>query len=292
MKPIYKVIIAALLSSPLAMSQNTPPAAKPGAPTQTTTAPANLTVSQRHGQPQAKTKEEFAAYQAATAIEDPTAGLTAADQFAEKYPQSELRYVLYSQLLQKFYGANLSSKVVEAGHKLLAIEPEDALAKIMVASALAETTHDTDLDQDEKYSEALKDADSAVKNLDTGLVVSPQMTPERIAAVKHQLSAMAYSSMGYIELSRKNYALSEQHFKNAIAANPEQPDATNFLRLAVAQDNLAHYSDAMANVDKALQLGQTENNAQIVSIAKNEKDRLTKLAAAVPKATTPPPPKQ
>jgi tetratricopeptide (TPR) repeat protein len=204
----------------------------------------------------------------------------------------ELRYVLYAQLLQKFYSANESSKVVEAGHKLLAIEPEDALAKIMVATALAESTHDTDLDQDEKYSEAMKDADSAVKNIDNGLVISPEMTPERIASVKHQLLAMGHAAMGYIELSRKNYALSEQHFKEAIAANPEQPDATNFLRLAVAQDNLTHYADAMTNVDKALQLAQTENNTQIVSIAKNEKDRLTKLMASAPKPATPAPPKQ
>lgn len=251
----------------------------------------NATVAQRHGKPQAKTKEEFAAYQAVVAIQDTAAELTAADQFADKYPQSELRYVLYSQLLQKSYSANDPSKAIEAGHKLLAIEPEDALAKIMVATTLAESTHDTDLDQEEKFTEAMKDADSAIKNIDAGLISPPQATPEQIAAVKSQLLAMAHAAMGYIELSRKNYALSEQHFKDSIAANPDHPDPTNLMRLALAQDNLAHYTDAMATTEKALQLAQAENNAQMVSIAKNEKDRLTKLAAAPPKST-PPPPKQ
>ena len=296
MKATYGICAAHLLA-PFASSQN---AAKPAAtsqvPTSTSQAPqaaspANQTVAQRHGKPQAKTKEEFADYNTDAAIDDVTAQLTAADQFAQKYPQSELRYGLYLTVMQKAYGANQPDKVIEAGRKVIAIEPEDSLAKIMVATALAETTHESDLDQDEKYAEAMKDADSAVKNIDNGLITSPDMTPERIAAEKRELLAMGNGAMGYIELSRKNYALSEQHFKAAIAANPDQPDASNFLRLAVAQDNLAHYSDAMASVDKALQLAQAQNSPQIINIAKNEKDRLTKLAASAPKSA-PPPPKQ
>jgi tetratricopeptide (TPR) repeat protein len=99
---------------------------------------------------------------------------------------------------------------------------------------------------------------------------------------------MGHAAMGYVELSRKNYALSEQHFKDAIAANPDQPDSTNYLRLAVAQDNLSHYPDAMVNIDKALQLAQSENNAVVANIAKNEKDRLTKLAATAKPKQAPP----
>jgi len=39
----------------------------------------------------------------------------------------------------------------------------------------------------------------------------------------------------------------------------------------------------MTSVDKAMQLAQAENNDAIVNIAKNEKDRLTKLAATAKK---------
>ena len=86
------------------------------------------------------------------AVTDPVAALTAADAFASKFPQSELRYALYSQLLQKFYAADNRDKVIETGKKLLAIEPVDAMALIMVATATAESTHDTDLDAEEKYT--------------------------------------------------------------------------------------------------------------------------------------------
>jgi hypothetical protein len=238
------------------------------------------TVSQKHAQPQAKSKEEFAAFQTAAApTPDLAAALKAADDFSQKYPQSDLRYVLYAQLLQKANAASQTPIVIDAGRKLLAIEPQDAMALIIVSTALAESTHDTDLDQDEKYAEAMKDAESGIKGIDTGLVVSPQVPAEQVAAAKRQLVSMGNATMGYVELNRKNYGLSEKYLKDAIAANPDQPDSTNFLRLAVAQDKQDHYTDAIVSVDKALQLAQAENNDAIVSIAKNEKDRLTKLAA-------------
>lgn len=292
-------VLAMFLLAVCAFAQNTPAKSesKPATPAATaaqsaTPAAAGATAAQRHGSPQAKTKEEYEAYTAVAGQADLNAALMAADQFSEKFPQSELRYVLYAQLLQKAYGANQSAKVVDIGHKVLAIEPEDSMSLIMVATALAETTHDTDLDQEEKFGEALKDAAAAVKGIDTGLVVPPTMPAEQVAAAKRELLGMAHASMGYVEMNRKNYGLSETHFKDAIAANPDQPDATNYLRLAVAQDNQKKYSDAMVSVDKALQLAQAQNNQQIVNIAKNEKDRLSKLAAGAPKPATTTPPKQ
>jgi tetratricopeptide (TPR) repeat protein len=292
--PLALLAIFALIAP--ALAQNAPQTAKPAtappqnqpAAPQTSPSASGQTASQRHSQPQAKTKEEYAAYQTAVAVADPNAALAAADDFASKYPQSELRYVLYSTLLQKFYAADNKDKVIESGKKLLAIEPQDAMALIMVSTALAETTHETDLDRDEKYDEAMKDADAAVKNIDTGLVTTPQMSPDQVAAAKRELLSMGHAAMGYVELSRKNYALSEQHFKDAIAANPDQPDSTNYLRLAVAQDNLSRYADAMVSIDKALQLAQSENNAAVANIAKNEKDRLTKLAATAKPKQAPP----
>ena len=46
--------------------------------------------------PAAKTQPEFAAYNAAKALTDPAAVEKAADDFAVKFPDSELRPILYS----------------------------------------------------------------------------------------------------------------------------------------------------------------------------------------------------
>src|SRR5256885_922052 len=123
MKAFLRIMLAALLVLLCSFSfsqttntqstspQNAPSPAKPAsaapaqtsAPSQTPTAPAEAkTAAQRHGAPQAKTKEELAAYQAAESQADLNAALAAADQFSQQYPQSELRYLIYAQLMQKF----------------------------------------------------------------------------------------------------------------------------------------------------------------------------------------------
>ena len=49
--------------------------------------------------PAAKTQPEYAAYQAVVAITDPAAQEKAADDFAVKFPDSELRVVIYKSVM-------------------------------------------------------------------------------------------------------------------------------------------------------------------------------------------------
>ena len=119
-----------------------------------------------------------------------------------------------------------------------------------------------------------------MKTIDTALVVPPTVTPEQLAGFKGFLLSMADSSMGYIELNQKNFPASEQHFKAAIEVyKGADGDPMAFLRLAIAQDNQRKYSEAITNVDKAIQMAETQKNNQVMNMAKNEKDRLSKLTA-------------
>jgi tetratricopeptide (TPR) repeat protein len=91
--------------------------------------------------------------------------------------------------------------------------------------------------------------------------------------------------MGFIEMSRKNYASSEQHLKDALAVSPTDPDATNYLRLAVVQDNLQKYPEAIVSANRSIELAQSQNNAAVLNMAKSEKDRLSKLSGSAKPAT-------
>ena len=51
--------------------------------------------------PKVNTQEEFTAYKAAVALTDPAALEKAADDFAAKYPDSELRPLLYRPVMQQ-----------------------------------------------------------------------------------------------------------------------------------------------------------------------------------------------
>jgi tetratricopeptide (TPR) repeat protein len=318
MKRIFTVFGIGLLLSGFVVAQTsaTPPAggnqqqSKPGnalpgnqpannqtAPAQGSTPAANPNAPPVHSkaQPQAKTQEEFNAYQTAISTADPTAADTAANDFAKKFPDSELLVALYSGLMQKFQNINNADKVLEMGHKVLKIDPDYIPALALISYVISESTRETDLDRDQKYAEGLKNAQQVVKTMDTALVVPPTVTPEQLANLKGFLLSMANSSMGYIELNQKNYPASETHFKAAIDAyKGPDVDPIAYLRLAIAQDNQKKYSEAIANADKAVQTAQAQKNDQVANMAKNEKDRLTQLTAGSDQApnTSVPAPKQ
>jgi len=68
-----------------------------------------------HHAPQAKTQDEFAAYQQALQQQDPDACAKAVDDFVVKYPQSELRAPLYQELTRRYFTANKADRPYSTG---------------------------------------------------------------------------------------------------------------------------------------------------------------------------------
>jgi hypothetical protein len=95
----------------LAQTQTPPAQSTPG------TAPAQAPAGKRP--PQAKTQAEFDAYKAAAANTDPAAVEKAADDFAAKFPDSELRILLYKQAMHTYQTANKAEQMMEMGRKVL-----------------------------------------------------------------------------------------------------------------------------------------------------------------------------
>jgi len=277
-------LTAVLLLASLGLAQN-PPAG------QTPTAPAAPAAPKVAKAPEAKSAEEFKAYQDAVAVADIAAAETAVDEFAKKYPTSELRVSAYSRVLEKAYQTGDANRIMSIGRKVLAIEPDNAMTQVVTATAIAETTREADLDAAEKFAEATKLADASLKNIDT-MLPQPNVTPEQFEGLKAALRAMAYSTKGYMAMKRKNYAAGEEAYQKAIEANPSQQDAVMYLRLAVCQDNQRKYAAGYANAVKALQLAEGQNNPQVANLARAERDRLQTLMSNAPKAAAPAPPKK
>ena len=63
--------------------------------------------------PQAKTQPEFDAYKAAAALTDAAAQEKAAADFATKFPDSELRPLLYKAVMHAYQQANNADKMME-----------------------------------------------------------------------------------------------------------------------------------------------------------------------------------
>ena len=243
---------------------------------------------------QAKTQDELKAYQEAAAKPDPAGMEAAADAFAAKYPNSEMKGTLYVRAMGLYAQANNGEKVIEVGRKAIADDATNPVPLVQVASVLAETTRDTDLDRDQRLNEAAKDAQAAIDNINTGLIVPPNAPPEKVAAAKANILTMAYDTLGMIDLNKKDFAAAEQALLKAVDASKASPEAVVFLRLSVAQDQLKQYPQALDSANKAVQYAPQGSTAQ--SLAKQQQARVQKLMeaaspstpAASPPATPPP----
>jgi len=236
---------------------------------------------------QAKSKEELDAYNAATTIAEPAKAEAAANDFGAKYPTSELRASLYIRVMSLYGQANNAEKVIVTGRQAIAADPTNPIPLVQVASTLAESTRDNDLDREQRLAEAAKDAQAAIDNIDTGLLVPPNADPARVEAAKHSILTMSYDTLGMVNMDRNDYAAAVTNLQKAIDENKANPEGVLYLRLSVAQDKLQQYSQALDSANKAVQYSQPGSPA--LNLAKQQQERLQKLNNA---GTTPASPTQ
>jgi tetratricopeptide (TPR) repeat protein len=223
--------------------------------------------------PQAKTQPEFDAYKAAVANQnDPAALEKAADDFAAKFPNSELTPLLYRATMRGYQNQNNTAKLLEVSEKLLKADPDDPEALVNVAEAIAEQVHETDLDKAQKYDEARKDAQKALQTVETD--VPSGVAPEQVDAYKGLLKSNAYSILGTLDFNEEKYADAEANFRKSIDAYP-QPDPVVVLRLALALDKQNKYPDALKEANHAVDL--TQDGTPAGKLARQERDRLVAL---------------
>jgi tetratricopeptide (TPR) repeat protein len=240
--------------------------------------------------PAAKTQPEFDAYKAAAAQADPAALEKASDDFAAKFPDSELRTVLYGAAMQRYQQANNGDKMMDMAKKVLAIDPDDPVALVGVGQALAERTRDTDLDKDQRWAEAKKNAERALVTVDTDLPTSGYPA-EQLEMFKSRLRSDAYAILGTLSSKASNWPDAEANLRKSIEADPKEPDSIAIFRLAVALDMQNKLPEAMKYADQAVELTKDRPDSGVGKAARDEKDRLTKLSSGSAPGSVPPPKK-
>src|ERR1035441_3186366 len=169
-------------------AKQNPPAAGQAAPAQgAATAPA------AKRPPQAKTQPEFDAWKLAVASADVAALEKAADDFATKFPDSELRVLIYQNAMRLYQNANNAEKTEAMGRKVLSLDADNPEALVIVSEVIAERTHDSDIDKDQRFGEAVTMANKAMQTIDTDISVPAGTPQEKIDAYKAGLRSNAYS---------------------------------------------------------------------------------------------------
>jgi len=271
MRTAYKLISICLLGASLAIAQQpTPTPAKTG----------------RHV-PEAKTRQEFNDYNAAYALSGGTQVEKAADDFSARYPASELKAYLYAKALHEYQNENNAEKMLTTGKKLLQLDPDNTIALVLTATVLADELNQKDPEWQRKVAEIKKDAAHALETVDSSFAPPANATPEQIGAYKKTLQSMAHSALGITALKTDDNATAEQEMKLAAELNVAQPDPYIWYHLALAQDHLEKYPEALVSINKAVEYA---GNSEFADMVRNERKRLLLINHLGGEETPNPPP--
>ena len=273
MKRAAIIFVTLVWASFAPAQQTTTPQAQPSP--QPNASQAGTPPAQGKHPPAAKTQPEYDAYKAVVANTDPAAFAKAADDFATKFPDSELRIPLFKTSLRSFQNANNGEQMNACAEKILKIDPDDPEALVGTAEYIAEHTRDTDLDKDQRWAQAQKYASHAVETVDTDVAIPAGTPQEKIDAYKGFLRSSAYSVLGTVSFNEEKYPEAETYFRKSIDALPSQPDPVVVLRLAIALDKQNKYPDALKEANHAVELTQEASVAG--KLARQERDRLVQL---------------
>lgn len=230
-----------------------------------------------------KTQDEYAAFEAANHVKDLHAAEVAASDFARKFPQSGVTFILYQSLMQRYQAANDSQKSLEMARTTLQYDPDNPLALTEGSSILAESIQDNDTDRDAKVAEVRANAKHALEVIGTlGAYMPANTPPDRVAKYKSALTFSAYDAMGTADLFAQDWISAEANFRKALEI---MPDAFAYFRLALALDHQGKYADALAAINQATPLSK---DAALTTNIEAEKTRLeAQVGTSAPAASTP-----
>lgn len=263
------------------------PSPAPPAPAPQATTPAPSPAPPH--QPEAKSQAEYDAYLKASGEKDLGKAESAAKDFEAKFPASELRGVLYQNLMNGYQQANNAPKTIAMGRKVLEFFPNNSVALVTTANVLAETTHDTDADRDARFAEAEQDARHAIDTIDAGLGAPASWTKEQVESARNLVLSMAHAAIGFLELRKNNDPLAEQELRLAAQLNQAQPYGPTWYRLALALDHQHKFPQALEAVNKSIPMFAADD--PMLELAKREQDRLKKLTGVVAPPPDAQPPK-
>ena len=191
-----------LMLANLASGQVTaPPAPQP----QTTPAPA----------PPAQKKEikdpaEYNAYVGAVQQTDPAAKISGLEAFLTQYPNSVMKEDALELLMGTYQQADNQAKVIDTANRLLAANPDNARALVLLAYNERAT---------QKWADAKQHAERGLQAV-TKMVKPDGVSDADFAKQKAQLTGLLNSVAGFSALQLKDYADAQKYLRPAVEADP------------------------------------------------------------------------
>ena len=265
------------------------PPSSPRTPSAAPSGPAIANVPQPgQKQPQAKTPEEAAAYQALLGEQKPDERIHLVEDFLLQYPDSEMREFAYQAGMQAYQAKNDFNHLLIYGELALAENPDNLTALLTLSAAISEMTDRNDSEREEKLADGERYAVHALEVIGK-LHKPPGFPDERWAEMRHESESTAHAARGLIALLREDFVKAELELKEAVAL-ARRPDAVVLYRLGLSYSFQKKYEEALEALDRAAALGGIKLNAgggKTRDLVAEAKEFAAKGLAAAPPAATP-----
>ena len=254
--------------------------------------PANAVAQQRPDQaepdialhPHAASKQELEDFKASQSVIGAGSAEVSANDFAEKYPTSELRIFLYTRAMYAYQAENNPPRLLAMAQKIESIDPDHPVALVLTAYVLADGMEENDPDRSRKVEEIKRSGNRAIKVLGSATPLPLSATVDQLPLYRTTLQSMAYSALGIMKLKTGDDAGAEKDLLMAAGLPQTHPDPYLWYHLALAQDHRKKYAAALSSVNQALQLASS--NPDLQRMAEIEHDRLAGVSRGRSQGTT------
>jgi tetratricopeptide (TPR) repeat protein len=242
--------------------QQNPPAAQQSpqqqpAPGDKGKQPAPISMDQQ-APPPASPEEEaaFKAFQEAP-VTDPAKKTQLGEDFIQKYPQSKYRGVVYQGLVSGYFATNQVPKLLDAGDKELAINPNDAPVLAVVAQTIARSFNGKAPDAQQQLDKAEQYSKRAIEITPT-LPKPANLSDEAFLMAKNDTLEMAHGGLGLVYIRKAKFAEAIPELEQSIKADMHpQQDPVNYYLLGMANSKTSHYDAAAMAFNKCAAIQST-----------------------------------
>ncbi len=208
--------------------------------------------------PSRQMAEEQAAVKELLQVQKPADRLVLVDEFLRRYPDSFFLGRVHLAAAEAYRMLGNYEKAIESGEKVLERNPQDLLARILLADSLVEGTVPSAADSAERYQRAEEFARQALEQLPAVYADAkrpPGIPPEDFDLQRRFIESQPRATLGYLHLIQGSNQQAEEELKRSVELNQVSPNGTDCLRLAVAHIRQEEWTDAKDVLERCTQLG-------------------------------------
>jgi tetratricopeptide (TPR) repeat protein len=205
------------------------------------------------------TPEEDAAFKAFQGVppNDIDKRIPMAEQFLQKYPQSRYRPAMYQTLISGYLAKQEVPKMLDAGEKEIALNPNDTPVLGLMGQTLARTLNPKSPDALQQLNKAEQYSKRAIEVTPT-LTKPAELTDEQFNNAKNNALEMAYSGLGLVYLQKGKYSDAIPALEQSVKTNTHpEPDPVNLYLLGLANEKASHFDAAVTAYTKCAAIQST-----------------------------------